>query len=161
MKNTNRLSWAKKRSYLGSFRMYPMAYTWMRHPTPETTRAITIDSGSIRRSTSTLNEPTWIHDHRSRSNARSVDACPRSANSRISETTNDAPTAADANTPLSLIRRPDAKITMEAANGSAGTNQIRSKTADPPYRVTIAAPPQFCRCPLLRSRADIPLWHFP
>src|SRR4051812_28769497 len=109
----------------------------MRHPTPVTTSAITIESGSTRRFTSATNDPTWIHDHTCWRITRFDEDLSSSVKSSSRPTTNDAPTATDASTPESRIRLPNAKTAIDPANGSAGISQITCSTRSPPQQARV------------------------
>src|SRR5947208_4885393 len=111
----------------------------MRQPTPDTTMAMTRDSGSARSVTATVNGPTWIQSHRGCTNTRSLDAWPSRPIRTIVLTTNDAPTVIDATRPLSRNRRPNAKISIDPANGRAGISQ---SSAIDPVALTRSSPSQ-------------------
>src|ERR671931_381403 len=102
MKNTNRLSSPKNRPNRGSPAMYPIAYRWISAPTPVTTSAIVIDSGSTRRLAVTWKLPTEIQ-----------------SNSRTTWTRSFAPNATRS------------RSTATPASGSAGRSQTSLSTRSP------------------------------
>src|SRR3990170_1604119 len=112
--------------------MYPIAYAWMRNPTPVTTRIITVDKASTRRSAATLKSPTVIQSNSGRTKTRSSAASPRRPASARRAKTNEAPTVADPRMPAHLPKRlPKNRLITAPASGSAGTSQIRRSIASP------------------------------
>src|SRR3990172_6182705 len=133
MKNANRLKYAKNRPTRGSCSIYPTAYRWISIPTPVTTSAIVIASGSTRSVQSTVNEPAEIHSNSSNAWVRSSPGRESRSSRTRTATTNPAVIAAEATQPARLPRRrPANRFTAAPASGRAGISQTRSSIASPP-----------------------------
>src|SRR5262245_63194589 len=86
IEKTNRFRYVKKRAYPSSPCMYPIEYTWMRKPTPVTTRSITAVNWSTCAPTATLKGPAFIHGNSSPLHVSPFQTRANTAH----ETTNDA-----------------------------------------------------------------------
>ncbi len=107
--------------------MYPIAYRWISEPTPVTTIAIVIDSGSTRRSRATLAAPARIHSATVTTCVRSSAGNASRSSSAPSAIANDAAIAAVANHPAQRpSRAPNSMFTAAASSGIAIARPIRS-----------------------------------
>ncbi len=70
--------------------MYPIEYTWMRLPTPVTSSAKRIDSGSMSRPTLIVHEPVLIHVYSGTDTARCASGRPSRSAKRATATTKEA-----------------------------------------------------------------------
>src|SRR5581483_7896155 len=110
----------------------------MTAPTPVTTSAMVIESGSTRRSTATWNPPTAIHSYRRRTTSRFVAGSEARSKKMAVATPKAATTRAEASQPAYLPSRlPANRLTTNPASGRAGTSQICFSTVSPLQEVDI------------------------
>src|SRR5262245_26829403 len=107
--------------------MYPVEYTWMRKPTPVTTRIITAESGSSASAKGAANVPppeAVAGNHSQRFATKRGSAIPASSRTAPAATRNESPTAPQAITPTAAFgrRRPISPQIRKPARGSSGTS---------------------------------------
>src|SRR5207249_4132699 len=139
----NRFRYAKNRAYAagGSGPMYPAAYTWIRNPTPVTTRIITADSGSRAYDQRTENAPPsaagpiGIHSKRSWVNRGPAPGAPAPRPATApTERRNDSrttPQARRATARRDRKRAPNKPLITKPAAGRRGTSQRARSISSP------------------------------
>ena len=102
--------------------MYPMEYTWIRKPTPVTTRSMVADRGSTRIVSGARKVPATIHSH---SGPLKISP-PRHTRTKVASAKQKAPPTAGTATQWARCprRRPKKIPTSAPTSGSAGMGQI-------------------------------------
>src|SRR5690242_2364083 len=130
--------------------MYPVAYRWIRKPTPVISRTKTPARGSKNRPKSTLSRPTAMKSNSESWMARAFSGRPASWMNPMSPSTNEAPTDSTPSTCPHLSAQRLSPSRMPAlASGITGTSQ---KTDSTPVACEVAIAEYICPSVLQQVR---------
>src|SRR5882757_2379589 len=104
---------------------------------PDTTRIITVESGSRRSAKATLKSPDVIHENTCCTMARDSGARARSRQTAARDTTKEPSIAAQATAPAAalLMRRPKLAFSRKPRNGRSGISSNMGRRAVSPFEL--------------------------